>query len=875
MRIRLRIRMMCGTLLGVTGNTQHTVTGAIATLPTTHGPAYAVEVRRLGKVFGSTVACADVSFGVHAGEVLALVGENGAGKSTCVKMLGGVYQPDAGEVLVNDLVVDLDNPITARNLGISVVHQQPELFGELTVAENVFAGDLRTKGPWVDQKGMQTEARELLASLGLDFDVKVTLDSLRISEQQLVEIARALAAKARVLILDEPTAALTSTEVTRLFEIVDRLRKDGVAIVFVGHRLEEILRISDRITVLRDGRVVGTTATGDTDRSGLVTMMVGRELDSAAVRTPYPPGDKVLATTHLSVHGNFTDVSVSVRAGEVVGLAGLVGSGRTEFARALFGIDKVTSGTIEMFGHEVTIPSPQAALSLGIAYVAEDRRGQSIVEDFTILDNATLPVLSEVATAGLVRRSKAIAAVSAPLQRMKLKFASLDQPIRTLSGGNQQKVVLAKWLATHPKLLIVDEPTQGVDIGAKAEVHRIVDELAGSGIAILMISSDMPELIATCDRVYVMNHGHVVEELPHEELDAMAIGRAATEPRFATAQDTDDATPARGPSWAARLAGGVVGRPELALAAAILALIIPLSLLNLNFYNTSNLADIGDYSALIGLVCLGEMLVILTRNIDLSVASVIGLSAYCAAWAMREIDGAPVVLGLGVGIGAGVACGLFNGLCVAYGRVPSIVVTLGTLAVFRGLLSELSSGDRVKPTDVSAAWLAFSKDSLGPISLVVAVAIVAFTIVGLLLTRTRQGREIYFVGSNPAGARLLGMPARRRICGAFVASGLLAGTAGAIWASYYPYVDGQVAFGLEAAVIAAVVVGGVALRGGHGTVLGVAVGVLGLFALRKVLVVGGLPDQYLLAVYGAAIIVAVTVDTLLARRRSANGRRIV
>jgi rhamnose transport system ATP-binding protein len=258
-----------------------------------------VEVRQLGKVFGSTVACSEVSFGVRAGEVLALVGENGAGKSTCVKMLGGVYQPDVGEILVNDQMVDLDNPVLARNHGISVVHQHPELFGDLTVAENVFAGDLRTKGPWVDQERMQAEARELLVSLGLDFDVTVALDSLRISEQQLVEIARALAAEARVLILDEPTAALTTTEVARLFEIVDRLRRDNVAIIFVGHRLEEILGISDRITVLRDGQVVGTIDTGDIDRSGLVTMMVGRELDSTASRTPYPTGDKVLETSHL------------------------------------------------------------------------------------------------------------------------------------------------------------------------------------------------------------------------------------------------------------------------------------------------------------------------------------------------------------------------------------------------------------------------------------------------------------------------------------------------------------------------------------------------------------------------------------------------
>jgi ribose/xylose/arabinose/galactoside ABC-type transport system permease subunit/ABC-type nitrate/sulfonate/bicarbonate transport system ATPase subunit len=520
-------------------------------------------------------------------------------------------------------------------------------------------------------------------------------------------------------------------------------------------------------------------------------------------------------------------------------------------------------------------------MAAGVAYVSEDRRGQSLVEEFSILDNAILPLVGRATTAGLVDDDKTVALVADPLERMRLRFERVTQPVASLSGGNQQKVVLAKWLATEPRVLILDEPTQGVDIGAKAEVHRIIDELAHSGLAILVISSDMPELIGSCDRIYVMNRGRIAEEFAGDEIDPISIGRAAT---TAVTETSAAATAASGTvaeqtdrdgrralsavrSW-------IGGRPELALAAALLLLIVPLSALNPNFYSVSNLQDVADYASIVGLVCLGEMLVVLTRNIDLSVASTVGLTAYVAAVLMRDVPGLPVIAAVLAALAVGALCGALNGLLVGYAGIPSIVVTLGTLALYRGLLSQISSGDRVKPVDVPAAWLHWSKASLGPVSSVNVVAVVLFLAAGFVLYRTTAGRSVYLAGSNPAGATLLGVRTGRRVLAAFTLSGVLAGLAGATWASYYPYVDGQVAIGLEQAVIAAVVVGGVALRGGHGTVGGVAVGVLGLLALRKVLIVSGVPDQYLQAVYGACIIAAVTVDVLLNRRRLARTQRI-
>jgi ABC-type sugar transport system ATPase subunit/ribose/xylose/arabinose/galactoside ABC-type transport system permease subunit len=862
--------------------------------PGTYAPAPAAELSGVSKIFGSTVAVSNVSFSLFTGEVLALVGENGAGKSTCVKMLGGVYHPDAGTVRIAGEDVHFATAMDAHRHGVAVVHQHPGLFGDLSIAENVFAGQpLKTRAGLLDHAGMKVQAQKVLHKLGLNRDVSMPVGSLRVSEQQLVEIARALVSEAKVLILDEPTASLTTAEVDRLFDVIERLKEQGVAMMFVGHRLEEIFRIADRLTVLRDGALVDTVRASDITEREIVKLMVGRELGDLYERSAAVLGGTVLELQGLTHHGQFHNIDLTVRAGEVVGMAGLIGSGRTEVARAVFGIERPTSGTILLDGHTVSIKSAAHAIAEGIAYVSEDRRGQSIVEDFSILDNATLPVITKTTRWGLISTKAELAMVQGPLQRMKLKFAGYGQPIGNLSGGNQQKVVLAKWLATNPRLLILDEPTQGIDVQAKAEVHRIIRELAAQGIAILMISSDMPELLGACDRIYVMKHGNLVAEFDREHANQYDIGLAATgvhssgrsgdtpaagltaagQSRVAMQGTTTDSPSTRpqeptppsrnGVGWWLKQA---LGRREVGLFLALAAVVAPLSLLNTNFYSGDNLHDLADYSAMLGIIGIGQMLVILTRNIDLSVASTLGLAAYVSAATMRAVPDAPILLGIAVALLVGLLCGLVNGLVIAYGGVPSIVVTLGTLALYRGILSIISSGDRVKPEQVPSDWLAMTKSEILGISPVLLTAVVVFGAAGFLLWWTSKGRETYFAGSNPAGAELIGIPAKRRTLSAFTISGLLAGAVGAMWASYYPYVDGQVAFGLETAVIAGVVVGGVALRGGSGTVVGVLIGTLGLLAIRKVLTIAGVPDQYLQAVYGAAIIAAVAVDVILHNR---------
>jgi ABC-type sugar transport system ATPase subunit/ribose/xylose/arabinose/galactoside ABC-type transport system permease subunit len=862
---------------------------------TEHGEPVA-ELVGVTKVFGGTIAVSDVSLSLCRGEVLGLVGENGAGKSTCVKILGGVYQPDGGRLRIAGQDVVLRGPLAAHELGVAVVHQHPSLFGDLSIAENVFAGQpLRGWAGVLDHTRMHREAARWSRMLGLDCDPALPAGSLRTSEQQLVEIARALAADARVLILDEPTAALSVGEVDRLFTVIDDLRAHGVAMMFVGHRLGEIFRIADRITVLRDGAHVATRPTAELTQREAVSLMVGRSLTELYPKSGVEIGEVALEVNGLSSRVGVKDVDLTVRRGEIVGLAGLVGSGRTELARALFGIDRRSAGEVKLDGKEVRVRSAADALAHGIAYLSEDRRGQSLVEEFSVLENATLPVIKQATRLGLVVKRAEMALVADPLQRMRLRFQSYDQPVGTLSGGNQQKVVIAKWLATNPRVLILDEPTQGIDVEAKAEVHRIISGLAGQGLAILMISSDMPELLGMCDRILVMRQGSIVSEFDRESANQFDIAVAATgatvhdeqspnghqsleRPAYdgspqARAIDTgNDSSPPRGrqrgtaATITERLLRRFAARRETGLVAALAAVVIPISLVNARFLDAANLSSLGAYGALIGIVALGELLVMLTRNIDLSVASTIGLSGYLAASALKSDPHLSLIMPILLACGVGLGCGLVNGLVVAYGEVPSIVVTLGTLAVYRGIDSIISNGQEIAASDVPQRWLNLTGGSHLGIPDLVWVGLALFGVAGAALRWTSGGRETYAAGSNPEGARLIGVPIERRVVTAFALSGLLAGLAGALWASYYATVDGQLAYGLELTVIASVVVGGVALRGGQGSVLGVALGTFALLAIQNALTLAGVNPEYLEAFYGAAIIIAVAIDMTVTRR---------
>jgi rhamnose transport system ATP-binding protein len=490
-----------------------------------------LELSGITKAFGGTRALDGVSFQLQAGEVHALVGENGAGKSTLIRIVAGAQRPDAGTVQVQGRAVERVDPLHARSLGIAVIYQQPALFPDLSVAENIALG--RESGsPWsrIDAERRRREAREVLSRLGSDVDPDAPVSGLRMAEQQLVEIARALGANARILVMDEPTAALSEREAGHLLGVVRDLRAAGVGIVYVSHRLEEVLELADRYTVLRDGRVVATPTRGEVDRDGLVRLMVGREARLGPPKPHTRLGAPLLELRGLGCAASgVADVSLEVRAGEIVGIAGLVGAGRTELARAVFGLTPADSGEIRVAGQAVAIRTPEDARRLGIAYVPEDRRRFGVVSEMTVAANASLSVLRELGRFGLVDRAAEERMALSFVSRLGIKTPSVHARVATLSGGNQQKVALARGLATKPRVLILDEPTQGIDVGAKAEVHALMAELAAAGLGVLVISSDLPELLGVSDRLLVMRGGRVAGALTRDEATpegvlALALG---------------------------------------------------------------------------------------------------------------------------------------------------------------------------------------------------------------------------------------------------------------------------------------------------------------------------------------------------------------
>lgn len=473
----------------------------------------------------------DVDLELRSGEVHGLVGENGAGKSTLLRILGGVHLPDSGKVLVRGREVAIPSPRAAQSLGIALIHQEPLVFPDLSVAENIFVGHrTATTGAsrFIRWGEMFSRAQILLESLGVHLDVRRPLRGRSIADQQMVEIAAALSQDSRILLMDEPTASLTPGEVARLFLIIRRLKEQGVAIVFVSHRLEEVFEIADRISVLRDGELVGVCSPGHTTKEEVVRMMVGRALNATGESDRRPRGEVLLAVERLSRRGSFREVSFEVRAGEIVGLAGLVGAGRTEVAKAIFGIEPTDSGTVRVNGREVCIRSPRQAMRLGLAYVPEERQRQGLLLPWAVASNVTLAAPQLVSKGGFLHQRAELSLAEEARERFRITLRSLGQPVAELSGGNQQKVVLAKWLLTQPRILILDEPTRGIDVGAKAEVHRLVRVLASQGKAILMISSDLPELLSMSDRIMVMREGRLVAHFDREEATAEKVVAAAS-----------------------------------------------------------------------------------------------------------------------------------------------------------------------------------------------------------------------------------------------------------------------------------------------------------------------------------------------------------
>ena len=488
-----------------------------------------LQLNGVSKSFGAVAALVRADLTLQAGSIHALVGENGAGKSTLVKVIGGLYQRDGGDYLLDGKSVDFHSTTDAKEAGIAVIYQEPTLFPDFSVAENIFVGrQPYTRYGTLDRAKMRRETRELTQRLGVPIDPDREARGLSIADQQVVEIAKSISVGAKVIIMDEPTAALSGVEVDRLMGITRQLRDEGKGIIFISHRFDEVFSLCDTITVMRDGAYIATNITSETTVDVIIRQMVGRSVENLFPKQETVVGEEVLEVEGLSSIGVFADISFTVRSGEIVCFAGLVGAGRSEIARAVFGVDPYDSGSVRIGGASVPAKNPATAMRLGMGFVPEDRRKQGLAMGAGVQTNITLTIRERLARFGFITSSLEEPAAQTWASRLQVKTHSLDTEASMLSGGNQQKVVLGKWLATNPKILIVDEPTRGIDVGTKAEVHRLLSELAGTGVAVLMISSELPEVLGMADRVLVVREGRITAELARDEATPETVMYAAT-----------------------------------------------------------------------------------------------------------------------------------------------------------------------------------------------------------------------------------------------------------------------------------------------------------------------------------------------------------
>jgi rhamnose transport system ATP-binding protein len=828
-----------------------------------------IRLERLEKSYGGVRALRGVTLELASGEVHAVVGENGAGKSTLNKLLAGVVRPDAGRILFEGWPVVFSSVVEAERRGIVLVHQESTAFPHLDAADNahLMREESRRGGLWLDVPGMRRRTREVLAGLGESFPAELPLERLSLAQRQMVGIARALLRECRLLILDEPTASLSARETEALFGVVRGLCDRGVAVLYVSHRLEEIFALAERVSVLRDGQLVATQPVSETNREELVRLMVGRDVATVPEATSEPraaPDAPVLTLRGLSRAGAFRDASLEVRAGEIVALAGLVGAGRSEILRAAFGVDAYHSGEVLVSDTPLPPRDSAAAIRAGVALVPEDRQDEGLHLPMSVRENLSMASLPRQSRLGFVSRGAERRRAQEQVGRLAIRTSHLEAPAASLSGGNQQKTLLGKWLATGPRVLLLDEPTRGVDVGSKAEIHAQIRRLADEGAAILLVSSDLPETLSLADRMLVLREGRIAGELSRAEATQERVLELALPSDGPATSENEGSLPQR---------TAPLGRfrRETGIGIILAALIFGVGLCNPAFLGLENLRDLLVKIAPAVIVGSGLTLVILAREIDISVGSLLGLcSAALGIAVSADRFGLPAWIGVAACLGVGLAGGLLNGFLVAYGRVPSIIATLGTLTVFAGITELLLGGKWITQVPLGLRELGTGAWAGLPYSVWTGLAIALLAT--WLAARTAFGRRVYALGSHPRAAEDVGVPTRKVRLGVFALTGLLTGVAALFAATQLQVIESGFGKGFELAAVAAVVVGGTSIRGGRGTVLGTVLGasLLGILGTTLIFLKLGESSTYWeRAIQGAVILAAVLSESLGRKRRAA------
>ncbi|MBV8378122.1 MAG: ATP-binding cassette domain-containing protein [Verrucomicrobia bacterium] len=796
----------------------------------TPGPVLAVT--RVDKSFPGVRALVKVSFECRAGEIHGLVGENGAGKSTLMRILAGVLRPDSGSIQISGKGVTLNSPRHAHDLGIAMVYQDTRLVDELDVAQNIW---LEREPGWsffVDRSEMERRSAAILLRLGIQIDLRRRVGELSVGERQIVEIARGLTADPAALILDEPTSSLDPAESKQLGKILAGLRSAGTGIVFISHRLPEVLEFADRITVMKDGEIVSTLENKGLTVDTLVSLMVGRTLSLAFPSKTAKPGAARLEVEDLSSLGHFQNVSFSLAAGEIVGLGGIQGNGQRQIARALYGLLPAT-GRVRLNGSRISLRSPGHAIHSGVVYVPADRRGEGLFVAHSIRENIAVPHLSAWSNFGMMSNRQEAGAVRETIDRLKIRTPSAEQPVGLLSGGNQQKVVFGRWLLAKPILYLFEEPTVGVDVGTKLELYRVIRRLADEGAAVLVLSSDLIELIGLCDRILVVAHGRIVDSVPAAEATEERIIGSAVRNKRENALTRDFSGKEAGQN-ARRVSIREVLLRRYAGAGLLSLLILSLgvytTLRSPYFLTERNLGNLVIQIAPLALVSVGQMAAILIGGIDLSVGPSMSLTTALASYVIVGSAPANIVGGIALCLFSGILIGALNGLTILYLRIPDLITTLSTFSVVSGLALI------VRPSPGGNVSEVFSDTVTTRIGWfpIIGLALILLAIAGeSLQLRGRVGTQWYAIGSNPEAAFVAGIPVRRvRLC-AYLFSGLMAVLAGLVIAARIGSGDPQAGSQFTLASVTAVVVGGTSIFGGRGTVIGTLLGAILLVLMQN------------------------------------------
>jgi ABC-type sugar transport system ATPase subunit/ribose/xylose/arabinose/galactoside ABC-type transport system permease subunit len=825
-------------------------------------PPQLVSLRNLGKRFPGVTALDGVSFELKAGTIHALLGENGAGKSTLINILSGIFPADAGEIYFDGQVVEITDARSARRRGIATVHQEGDLFPDLTVAENwALEHGWPQRAGFIQWSLLRRQTWSALRGVKCPVDPGRLAATLTAGERQQLGIAAALAQNARILILDEPTSSSSVAETETLFEHLRGFRTKGGAILYVSHRLEEVIKLADEATVLRDGQKVWNGPIGEVNADRLITLMVGRQLRDTPARSSSPAGLVRLACRGLTASdGSFQGIDLEVRAGEILGLYGLVGAGRTQWAQGIVGFRPLARGQITVNGQPWTPASPADAARHGIAYLPEDRLRQGLFSTLTVKANAVLAILRRLSSGPFVSRREETRRAQALVQHLAVRLRSLLQPAGTLSGGNQQKVVLGRWLACDPQTLILDEPTRGVDVGSKTEIHALLRQLAENGRALIVISSDLAEVLAHSDRIGVFREGRMVGAYNARNTSAEEIASAAMPQRSGSEMEVRDeksTTPAR-LSIAARF-GWL--REAGVLAAALLAAAL-LAWHTETFRQASALANVGENAALLGLCGLGAALVIFAGGIDISFGSIMALGAAIAGYLMQ--GGHSPLLAVSAGLIVATACGALNAALSIVSGVHPIVITLGTMSLYRGLTLLLIGGQDI--LDVPRSFLAPLRATPFGVPAAVWIATAALSLSWLAIGWTVPGRQLMAFGSNPTAAERTGIHRTRVWLTVFALEGFLAGGAGLLALGLVGSMQSTDYSEKTLEAIGVAVVGGIAITGGRGIVWGVGAAALLFQVLEKGWVLMRISSYWQRTIVGGLLLLAILGDRLWRRR---------